>query len=233
MLLDFVGTVILTAVMVVNVNAVISAMPVERSWRLALALIVGLWIGLQVALTGAGVYSMDVPWIGLGVAVPLVAAVVAFRSRRLRGALLAVPTPLLIGLNFSRVFGAFFLLLAAGGRLAGPFPYSAGWGDIAVGLIALPLAIAAARGTASRGAIVAWNAFAALDLVAAIGLGLFSARGSPLHLIDAGVGSAAVASLPWALIPTVLVPFYLIVHGVIFLQQREMTARRLPASGAA
>jgi hypothetical protein len=39
------------------------------------------------------------------------------------------PPPLLIGLNAGRVFGVFFLLLAATGRMGGPFPFSAGWGE--------------------------------------------------------------------------------------------------------
>ena len=60
-----------------------------------------------------------------------------------------------------------------------------------------------------------------LDLIAAVGLGVISGPGSPLQLIDAGVGPAAIVALPWALVPTVLVPFYLITHGVIFLQLRE------------
>jgi hypothetical protein len=35
-----------------------------------------------------------------------------------------------------------------------------------------------------------------------------------------------VQLLPWALIPTVLVPFYLISHGIVFAQLR---ARRIGA----
>ena len=75
-----------------------------------------------------------------------------------------------------RVFGAFFLLLAAVGRLSGPFPYSAGWGDVIVGLTAIPLAM---RSPAARPArtIFAWNVFGALDLVAAVTLGTLSSEG--------------------------------------------------------
>jgi len=137
-----------------------------------------------------------------------------------------VPTGLLVGLNTSRVLGIFFLALAADGRLGGPFPQSAGWGDILTGALAIPLAFALARGKAGRGAIVAWNTFGALDLVVAVALGVVSADGSPLQMIYAAGGSGAIQALPWALIPTVLVPFYLIVHGVIFLQLRETASAR-------
>ena len=58
-----------------------------------------------------------------------------------------------------------------------------------------------------------------------------SANGSPLQLIHAGAGSAAVQMLPWSLIPTVLVPFYLITHGIILSQlfaQNQAEAFPLP-----
>jgi hypothetical protein len=59
----------------------------------------------------------------------------------------------------------------------------------------------------------------------AVGLGIASAEGTPLQLIHVGAGSAAIANLPWAFIPTVAVPFFLIVHAIIFVQLRESSAR--------
>jgi hypothetical protein len=54
----------------------------------------------------------------------------------------------------------------------------------------------------------------------AIALGLTSAAGSPLRVIDSGVGSEAMQHLPFSLVPSVLVPFYLITHGVIAAKLR-------------
>jgi cytochrome bd-type quinol oxidase subunit 2 len=71
-----------------------------------------------------------------------------------------------------------------------------------------------------------WNWFGTLDLFAAVALGVTSANGSPLQLIHAGAGSEAIQSLPWSLVPTVLVPFYLIMHGIIFAQLRTRSAQR-------
>jgi hypothetical protein len=122
-----------------------------------------------------------------------------------------------------------FLLLAADGRLAGPFPYSAGWGDIIVGVFALPLAWAVARGTASNLLIAAWNTFGLLDLVTAVTLGVASANGSPAQLIHAGVGSQAITHLPWSIIPTVLVPYFIVMHAIIFAQLRARAPRRVNA----
>jgi hypothetical protein len=108
-----------------------------------------------------------------------------------------MPMPFLIGLNVWRLAGGFFLLLAAEGRLAGPFPTSAGWGDIITGALALPVAWLALRGQ-GRALVWTWNAFGMLDLVAALAFGIISAR-LPLQIIHRA-GSEAVQMLPWSLI---------------------------------
>lgn len=77
------------------------------------------------------------PLVGAMAAAPLVIVAIATAvSARVRTTLLDLPISLLIGLNFLRIFGAFFLFLAAAGRLGGPFPYSAGWGDVITGVLA-------------------------------------------------------------------------------------------------
>lgn len=226
MLLDFFGGMLLTAAMVVNVNAIISTLNVSRVARLSLAAVVGLWIGAQVALATAGAFgnafASAFPLIGVVVAAPpLAVAIAASMFPGVRRALLELPMTLLIGLNFNRIFGVFFLMLALGGRLGGPFPLSAGWGDIIVGVTALPLALLAARKAVGASALFWWNAFGTIDLIAAVTLGTLSFNGSAWQAIEAGSGADAIQFLPWVLIPTVLVPFYLIVHGVIFAQLRE------------
>jgi hypothetical protein len=139
---------------------------------------------------------------------------------------------LLIGVNAMRMLGAMFLLLTAAGRLSGPFPWSAGFGDIITGALAIPLAMRVARsGQLPTRAIARWNMFGILDLVVAVGLGITSAAGSPLQLIHAGVGSQAMQQLPFCLVPTVLVPFYLITHGIIAAQLRAARASALRPAG--
>jgi amino acid transporter len=64
--------------------------------------------------------------------------------------------------------------------------------------------------------LLAWNLLGALDLIAALALGILSAPGSPLQLFGGTVGSAAVTVLPWSSIPALLVPFYLVTHALIF-----------------
>jgi hypothetical protein len=242
-MLDFLGTIAITAAMVVVINAVVSTLNVGRPVRLVLATLVGVWIGLVVALASIGELAdagrRPVPMIGILFAAPLVlAALGAIAWPTFRNALLALPMPLLIGLNAARVFGGFFVLLAVDGRLSGPFPYSAGWGDVITGVLALPVAWLALRASAGRDRIVgAWNAFGALDLVVAVFLGVTSTSGAALQLMEVGPGSAAMQHLPWALVPTVLVPAYLILHAVIFAQlwarNRSFGAAGHPVTGPA
>lgn len=224
-MLDFIATIVITAVMVLVVNAVISAMPVTRAQRLMLATAVGLWIGFAAASANVGWVSTERPFpvVGLYLAFPLIATalLVAF-SPAARAALLGLPAPFLIGLNVPRLVGALFLFLAAAGRIDGPFPVSAGWGDIITGVFALPVAVMVARGAAKTSSLPAlWNAFGALDLVAAVALGVMSADGSPLQVFHVVSGPSPMTALPWSFIPTVLVPFWLILHAVLFVQLRR------------
>ena len=102
--------------------------------------------------------AAPVPAIGVMAGLPLVvAAIAALSSAKVREALLALQ-----------------------GRLSGPFPQSAGWGDVIVGLAAIPLAAATARNLwGDRRAVLAWNILGTLDLVKAVSLGVASAPGSP------------------------------------------------------
>jgi hypothetical protein len=223
-MLDFIGTIVIVATMVVVINATISTLSITRLQRLGVALAVGVWIGLASASASSGLLAVakPFPYIGAFVVFPLVAAAaLATSSPQWRAALIGLPIPLLVGLNIGRLVGVLFLLLAAEGRLGGPFPYSAGWGDIIVGALALPALWLASRPVPQAPSfLAAWNILGALDLIVAVALGVTSGPDSPLPLF--AVGNSTVQALPWSFIPTVLVPFYLIVHAILFVQIRRV-----------
>ncbi|MGA7455693.1 MAG: hypothetical protein WBW73_32150 [Rhodoplanes sp.] len=231
-MLDFIGTVATTTLMVFAVNAVIVFMDISRPAKLMLALVGGGWIGLAAAAGAAGMIAVSKPFpvVGIFVALPLVAATTATAWPVARRAMMSVPIPLMIGLNIGRIFAVLFFLLAAEGRLSGPFPVFAGCGDIITGVVAIPLLWRVNReGTRRAKAIAAWNLFGAADLALAITLGVTSAEGSPLQVFATAPGSAAMQQLPWSFVPTVLVPFWLILHAMIWVQLRRRAPLGHPA----
>lgn len=226
-MLDFAGTIGVSIFLCVMLVALLGAMQISLAARLALTVVIAVWIGLAAFLAAMGEFNdvgrRAVPLIAVFVMTPLIlAALAVWLFPAVRRALLSMPLPLMIGVNSIRVVGGFMVLLAVAGRLGGPFPYSAGWGDVATGLFALPVAYLAARPPAGRDWMIsAWNWFGALDLVAAIALATVSNPGSPLQIIPGDIGPRAMAFLPWILIPTVLVPSMLIVHATIYAKLRE------------
>jgi hypothetical protein len=225
-MLDFIGTVLTAALMTFMINAILMYLDIGHGMKLAIAGVAGVWIGLAAAAGASGwlAISRPFPVIGIFVAAPLLAAAITATSPTARAALLALPTKLLIGLNIARVVGMLFLPLAMEGRLAGPFPYSAGCGDIITGVFAVPLLFVPVDRNAA--AVAAWNYFGTADLVLAIFFGITSSDGAALQLFLYPPGSQAMQNLPWSFIPTVLVPFYLIMHATVWAQLRRMKTPR-------
>ena len=223
-MLDFIGLIITTALMVVVVNTLIIFIDASHAAKVTLAVVIGLWIGLAAAVAEAGwlPISRPIPVVGLFVAIPLLAAGFATAWPRAREALLSIPMPVMVALNVVRIFAVLFLVLAAEGRLTGPFPYSAAWGDIITGVVAVPVLwlLKDDAGARNTTAIGAWNLFGAADLVLAIAFGVTSAEGSPLQMFP-GPGSQAMQHVPWSFVPTVLVPIWLILHAIIAVQLRR------------
>jgi hypothetical protein len=222
-MLDVLSTLSIGATAGMVFVAVLTSLPIGLGARVALGAGIGAWIALVIGVTVSGALSA-VPFVlPILFALPLTAAGLAATVVVSRSALMAIPAPTIIALNAMRVLGVFMVIAAIDGRMSGPFPYSAGIGDVITGLFALPIARLAARSLTDP-RVLGWNIFGALDLIAAVALGILSANG-PLQLIHSGVGSTEMATLPWALIPTVLVPTYLIGHALVFAHVRAaMTA---------
>jgi hypothetical protein len=108
------------------------------------------------------------------------------------------------------------LVAAATGVMSGPFPYAAGIGDVLTGAFALAVARVAAR-KPNDVRVLEWNIFGTLDLVVAVSLGATYATSG---------ASIAMTTLPWSVIPLVLVPTYLIGHALVFAHLRAGAANR-------
>src|SRR5215510_5292001 len=149
-MLDVYGTILVGVASAVILTAIVTSIPLRLSGRLVVAGAAGAWIGFAGAVAGAGALSNPLTVLAMfGTPLATTAALV-FAIPAARRVFSAVPLPLLVGLNVIRVGGVLFVLLAFAGRLSGPFPYSAGWGDFVTGAFAIPIAWLAASETRVR-----------------------------------------------------------------------------------
>lgn len=228
-MLDIVASIALTLLAVLIPFTVISASPAGRAqWR-RLGIALAGWFAVVTILGAAGFFLPEgggTPAIGLAVALPVIAGIIAFRgSAVVRALAYDVPLEWLAAVHVGRLLGVFFLLLYASGRLPPTFALTAGWGDVGVAAMALPVAWYIHRRAAGwRTATLAWNTAGLADLLLAVTLGIGSAPDSPIRFIFEVPNSGMVTSLPWLMIPAFLVPLYLLTHLAIFA--------RLPVQGA-
>ena len=196
--------------------------------------VLGGWLLLDAGLAAAHVFQArthGVPWIGAGVAVPIVAGYRAYAfSPGVRRLVAAIPLSTLLWVHAPRVLGVTFLVLAAEHRLPWVFALPAGIGDILIGLAA-PAAARSwkAAGPSARRVVAVFSAAGLLDFVGAIGTGFLSAP-SPLQVLHPHPSTFLMSVLPMVLVPTFLVPLYVLLHVAALGRLAFGASRRLQGS---
>ena len=216
-MLDLVGAILFTALAVVLVVTLVRASTLPGAQRSRLAVGLSTWFIVVAALAMAGVFSSPVLPVAFAVAIALLIPVIVGSVIVARTNAFGIPLATLVAVHAGRILGVMFLMLFAAGRLPSTFAHSAGWGDIFIGVTALPVAWAVARQvTGWRWITAIWNAIGMLDLLTAVTLGVGSAPGSLVRFIYEQPGSGAVVTLPLVLIPAFFVPLYLLTHIAVF-----------------
>ena len=184
----------------------VSAAAIAFAWLL---LMTGLSVG-GLFLPGAmGRVSAILPAILLPV---LVFSVALAYSKSAVAVLDAIPQDWLIRIQVLRVEGGIFLVLYLNGLLPGEFALPAGLGDVATGLLALPVAYLVARNSSwARPSAYAWNIFGILDLVTAVTLGFLSSPG-PFQQLALDNPNELISQYPLVMIPVFAVPVFVILH---------------------
>jgi hypothetical protein len=168
------------------------------------------------ALIGAvlGVFdSGPLPPIALGLAAVLPVVIFGVwyaESAALRQFVLSLDVRFLTVAQTWRVGGLVFLLAYWQGLLPGAFAIPAGLGDMAIGLTA-PLVAWMWKRPYPVKTFVLWNALGILDLVVAVTTGVLCSP-SPLGVLAGDVTTRLMGQLPLSLIPTFLVPLFVIFH---------------------
>ncbi|MGE5834906.1 MAG: hypothetical protein ACM4AI_10530 [Acidobacteriota bacterium] len=153
------------------------------------------------------------------IVVPIALAVVAYRvSASLRAWTDRFNLTWLVGLHVWRFVGFGFILAWALGRLPAGFAFPEGLGDVAAAAGALALVPSLRRGTTSRAWLFAWNTFGLIDLVSALTMGVLYSN-APLGVLGrGGVTTELMVTFPVSLIPTFLVPVFILLHLLTFVR---------------
>jgi len=207
-----------------------------RVW-LAIALPFTMWMAAVWYLAVTGTFQVipgaaRLPRLPIAIFLPLILALLPLLWSRSIGALLdAMPPSWLIALQVYRIFGGIFLVNWLNGSVAGVFAWPAGIGDMATGIMALPVALAVASGTASgRRTGLWWNAFGLLDFAVAITMGFLTSPG-PFQQFGFDIPVSQAGTYPTVMIPAFAVPSSILLHALSIRQLRRARGRSAPRSG--
>ncbi|MGL4238083.1 hypothetical protein [Tabrizicola sp.] len=199
-----------------------SGHPLRQPWPWAVLLV---WGAAIMALAGSGMLrpeGISLPFpLAIAALIPPAIFALAYRlSPGLRSWVAAIDMSLIVGAQTWRVMGVVFLFVWAMGDLPTIFALAAGIGDMAVGLAALGVTLAVARGAVDQDAKVRrLTVFGLMDFVLAFGTAILSGEGMPLRLAGEPL-PALMQSLPMAMIPAFLVPVFIILHLMAWFKLR-------------
>lgn len=223
-MIDIIGAIVLTVFAVGAPTTLILSSRLEGAAARRLGAGVAAWFVGIITLAAAGLFSagsgVGTPALGAAVLAPVLAVTLSTtRLATARRLALGIPLAALVVVNAGRVLGTFFVWLGAEGRLPPTFAVYAGWGDVLIGALAVPLAWAIHRRVARwRALTLAWSSLGLLDALGALTLGVGSAAASPLRFIYESPDSSVMGTLPWLLVPGFLMPIYILTHFAIFAQ---------------
>jgi hypothetical protein len=202
-----------------------------------LAMIGAIWLLVIVAAGAAGVFEAGRgrPPLALlaALVVPPALFMLAYRvSTGFRRLVLGLDLRLLTAVQTWRVLGGTFLFLYAFNLRPALFAFSAGLGDLAVGVSAVFVLLAMIDGHPNwRRRVLLLNLGGLLDFVGAVATGVLTSNSS-LGFLAPATPMPSMGMLPLSLIPTFMVPLWIIIHFASLLQLRQRApnssrARRL------
>jgi len=117
----------------------------------------------------------------------------------------------LVLFHLTRLFaGAYFLVLSQRGQLPCAFARAAGWGDIIVAALALPV-VAAVHSKFAKKSLLIWNSIGLIDII-------FVVLSALRFGLKDWLSMHALRELPLSLLPTFLVPLIIASHVLIFVR---------------
>jgi hypothetical protein len=181
-------------------------------WGIGAVLLVWLLIVLAVAWVAPGNTVVGAPYIATILTLGLLAGTLPLLiSPAFRQLVRAIPATGLIGVHAIRVLGILFLALLDMRLLPAEFALPAGYGDIAVGLLALGMVyLFTKRKPYAPTLAIAWNALGLLDFVSALASGI--AFIGPFAAQLAAHGTSPLYLNYVLIVPAFGVPLYTLLH---------------------
>jgi len=193
------------------------------------------WLVLALVVAQSGIFQRVLPLIALMFATAVTTTLVTWhRSAALRAWTSGLDLRVPILLHVARIgFGVLFLVELAAGRLPALFAERGGYGDILAGLLAIVAALAI--GPYGRGQALSTPRRALAWLFSIIGLvdiAMVFMTAQVMVLVDGDQQLlAAIGSLPYSLLPIVVVPLVVLTH--LLVMQRLRAAHRSQRRSAA
>lgn len=186
--------------------------------------ILWLWFGLALAagklhwLQAISTFAVQ----GLVLGLTSILLVLYFAVRPVRERVNQLELRSLVLLHLTRFVGIYFLVLHTRGELPRELAVPAGFGDIVVATMVLPVVFAPLAPALRLRAITVWNVVGFVDLLMVMGTITRINLTEPARL-------RPFTELPLSLLPTLLVPILLATHVVIFVRTaRERAAETTP-----
>ena len=175
-------------------------------------LVLAIWSGVVMTAIGAGVFAggggsrLLLP---AAQAIPIAAAAIGYRAwPRFRSYLLTLDLRLVLTAQLWRVIGIAFLFALAFDQLPAGFAVPAGIGDLATGIAALAVVLSLGNGSLTRGRLYAFTALGVADFLIANATGL-------------SLEPPTLTAWPLVIFPTLMIPFFAVLHLVAVLQSRH------------
>ncbi|MFN0247330.1 MAG: hypothetical protein ACKV2T_10620 [Kofleriaceae bacterium] len=167
------------------------------------------WLVAALALIASGVAARVPPVMPAWIALSVAGWIVAYhRSSTLRAWADSLDLRALVIAHAIRLpIGALFLYEMSRGRLAPLFAERAGYGDIAIGALALVATLAI---PSRRKLVAAFSWLGLADIFVALGTGMFL-----LFVVEDPMFTTPITTLPYPLIPAIVVPLVILSHVLV------------------
>ena len=173
------------------------------------------WYGLVYFLAKLGFWGQNlifIPFISIGFLILFFWLRFLYKMPLLQNIAGSIPVHWLVGVQVFRFMGIGFLSFYALGLIPGEFALPTGWGDVLVGILAVPVALLLWMKQAfAKQLAIWWNWLGIADLAMAITLGNITFP-RPFQMLPTTPDNLLIAMYPLVMVPLFAVPLSLLLH---------------------